>query len=180
MQVPLEIVARNVHLDRHARALITERVARLETLYPRLTSCRLAAEVPHRHQRSGTEYVVRIDLTVPRREIVVRRKSAEALLTALQSAFQAAERRLGALAKRRGATQATAAPPRARVLELYPLAGYGYLETREGDLLYFDRRGVRDGDLGSLVPGAEVAYLEGEGAQGPTAHAIHPVRARTA
>jgi len=41
-------------------------------LYPRIIACRVAVENPHRHQRLGSRYHIRIDLTVPRGEIVVK------------------------------------------------------------------------------------------------------------
>ncbi len=50
---------------------VHERVAWLEQFYPNITSCRVVIEIPHRHQRNGRPFHVRIDLSVPGRPPIV-------------------------------------------------------------------------------------------------------------
>lgn len=49
-------------------------VEKLETFYNRIIGCRVAIEVPHRHHKKGKPLHVRIDLTLPGKEIVVKRE----------------------------------------------------------------------------------------------------------
>ncbi|WP_370040798.1 HPF/RaiA family ribosome-associated protein [Sinorhizobium fredii] len=55
-------------------AAVRERIARLERFHKRITSCNVIVEAPHRHGRKGSIYHVRVDITVPGREIVVGRE----------------------------------------------------------------------------------------------------------
>ena len=178
MNVPLEIAARNVQLAESDEAAIRDRVAKLADLYDRLVSCRVAVELPHRHRRSGVTYSVRIDMTVPGGELFVGRKRGETLLSAIQQAFNAAERQLRkhAARRRREVKEHESPQPVARVRELYPLGEYGFLETPEGDTVYFDARSVLDGGFGRLAVGAAVRYVPEEGEKGPQASTVIPLK----
>ena len=178
MQVPLEIAARNLELTEGTEAVIRDRVAKLESIYGRVMSCRVAVEIPHRHKRTGASYGVRIDITVPGGELVVGRKTGGSLLSTIQSGFSVAERRLMKYAQRqRGEVkQREEQQPVARVRELYPLAQYGFLETPEGDTVYFDARSVIDGGFGRLSVGAAVRYVPEDGVKGPQASTVIPVK----
>ena len=55
---------------------VLEETEKLETFYDRIMSCRVAVEIPHRHHRKGKQCHVRIDLTMPGGEIVVKREPA--------------------------------------------------------------------------------------------------------
>jgi hypothetical protein len=53
---------------------IRSEVGKLETFYHRIIGCRVAVEVPHRHHKKGKPLHIRIDLTLPGKEIVVKRE----------------------------------------------------------------------------------------------------------
>ena len=102
MQIPLNVSAPNVDLSDHHKKSIARRVEKLEQFYDRITSCRVAVEVPHRSpEGQPREYAVRIDLTVPKSEIVVDHQSAEDIPSAIDKAFDVAERRLREFVDRR-------------------------------------------------------------------------------
>ncbi len=175
MQVPLELVTRDITLTATTEAEIRRRVERLEAYHQRLMACRVAVELPHRQHRTGSPYLVRLDVTFPGGEFAVTRKSSESLRSAVQEAFGAAERRLRELGRRqRGEVKRHEPPPVARVRELYPLAGYGFLEAEDGHTVYFDERSVTDGGLERLDVGARVRFVEEEGDKGPQARAVFP------
>ncbi len=82
-------------LDRSIRAA----ARRLDRYHPGILGCRIAVEAPHRHHRKGRHYRVRIDVTVPGKELVVGHHSQhspahEDLAVALRDAFRAARREL--------------------------------------------------------------------------------------
>jgi len=52
-------------------ARIREEAAKLDEFFPRITSCRVVVEAPHRHHKLGELFHVRIDLGVPGNELVV-------------------------------------------------------------------------------------------------------------
>lgn len=73
MTANLQITFRDFPPPLLAEERIREWVDRLGKLHPRITSCRIVAEAPHRHRKKGTLYRIRIDLTVPGGELVVNR-----------------------------------------------------------------------------------------------------------
>ncbi|MGH9681543.1 MAG: HPF/RaiA family ribosome-associated protein [Candidatus Acidiferrales bacterium] len=78
MTIPLQITFRNVRSSSIVEDWIRAEAAKLETFYSQITGCRVAVEVPHRHHRKGKPLHVRIDLTLPGKEIVVKREPVPA------------------------------------------------------------------------------------------------------
>jgi len=99
MQTPLQITVRDMDrsdaLDHHIR----ERVAKLERIFPRMMGCRVVVEHQARHKQQGKHFEVRIDLTLPGKEIVVSRQHAEDPYAALRDGFDAAKRQLEEFAR---------------------------------------------------------------------------------
>ena len=94
-QITYRDVEPTAALDRSIRAS----VQRLDKYHPGILGCRVAVEAPHRHHRKGRPYRVRIDLTVPGKELVVGHHpqlspAHEDLSVALRDAFRAARREL--------------------------------------------------------------------------------------
>jgi hypothetical protein len=53
---------------------IRDEATGLETFYSEIMGCRVTVEMPHRYQRTGGLYHIRIDLTVPVGELVIKRQ----------------------------------------------------------------------------------------------------------
>jgi cold shock CspA family protein/ribosome-associated translation inhibitor RaiA len=177
--LPLQLAVHNTTLSPEAEADIRDRAARLLVYYDRIMACRVTVDVPQRRRHDGTQYNVRIDLTVPGGELVIRRRPHEELRTAVQLSFHAARRRLQDYARRqRGAVKSHEPHPIARVSQFYPLAGYGFLEAPDGRVIYFDRNSVLDGGFDRLEVGTEVRFAEEEGEKGPQATSVLPLHAR--
>lgn len=180
MQIPVEISFRGMPAWDKAEAEVRERAAELERFYDRITSCRVVIEVPHHHSQKGQIYHVRVDLTVPGREIVVKRdprdkKPHEDLYLAIRDAFRAARRQIqDYVRERRGQTKAHDTPPHGRVTKLFPEEGYGFLETPEGEEIYFHRNSVLD-PFEEIEVGSEVRFTEESGEEGPQATSLRLV-----
>ncbi|MGA8053560.1 MAG: HPF/RaiA family ribosome-associated protein [Burkholderiales bacterium] len=103
MQTELQITVRDMD---HSPALderIRSRVQKLERVYTPLMGCRVVAEAPHKRKHQGKHFHVRLDITVPGKEIVVNNDHHEDIYVALRDAFEAAKRQLeDYAAKRRG------------------------------------------------------------------------------
>jgi ribosome-associated translation inhibitor RaiA len=78
---------------------IRERASHLGRYFDRLTACRVTVEVGSRRGRDGVQYRVVIEMLVPGRELVARRRHADPE-AAVQEAFHAARRRLVDYARR--------------------------------------------------------------------------------
>ena len=180
MQIPVEITFRDMPRWDKADSEVRKHVAELERFFDRITSCRVLIESPHHHHQNGQLCHVRIDLTVPGREIVVKRDPAEHrphedIHVAIRDAFRAARRRLqDYVRERRGLVKAHDVPPHGRVTKLFPQEGYGFVQTPEGQEVYFHRNSVLD-DFLELAIGSEVRFTEEPGERGPQATSLRLV-----
>lgn len=173
MKVPLEISSRNTDLSTAMEDLIREKAQKLDHFYDGIISCRVRVDVPHRSKHSGVLYDVRVDMTVPGAELVVRREPDEDLHVAIVSAFDVAERRLKEYAdKQRGEVKIHEEKPLGRVSRVFPADGYGFLTSPSGQEIYFHENALLDVDLADLKVGTLVSFVEHEGDKGPQASSV--------
>jgi ribosomal subunit interface protein len=95
-------------------ARIREHAAKLERFHTRITSCRVVVEEPARHQRTGRQFEVHVEVRVPgHAEIVATRKAEADAHVAVHEAFDAVTRQLEAVAEtmRDDARRGTASAP---------------------------------------------------------------------
>jgi len=176
MKLPIQITARNMSLSDAAKNTIREKAEKLDLFYNNVMSCRVLVEVPHRHQHKGVLYNVRIDMTVPGGELVVKREPHEDLYVSIRDAFDAAKRQLQDFVQRqRGEVKIHEGPPVARVNKLFPEEGYGFLATSDGREIYFHRNSLVNGDFEKLEIGTEVRFVETQGDEGPQASTVSVV-----
>ncbi|HSE39243.1 MAG TPA: HPF/RaiA family ribosome-associated protein [Acidobacteriota bacterium] len=199
MQLPVQITFRNISRSREVEFRILSKVSDLEIYYPRIMGCRVVIDRPHRRHRDGNPYVIKIDITVPGKEISVNRqpsiykerkdfhdtrisKSEEINLeqkqmeAAINEAFNAARRMLqDHIRKQRGAIKTHEEIPHATVTKLFRRKGYGLLKTANGRQLLFEKQNVLNSDYQNLKIGTKVTYLEEETGKGPEATLIRIV-----
>jgi ribosomal subunit interface protein len=99
MQVPIQITFRGMDSSDAIESAIRERAARLERFHERIVRCHVVVDLPHKHQRKGHHFEVRIDITTPTGEIVVSRDphqdpTHEDFRAVIRDAFEAAQRQL--------------------------------------------------------------------------------------
>jgi ribosomal subunit interface protein len=179
MQLPLQVVFRNMAASEAIEAAVRERAATLGRYSGDIMSCRVLVELHHRHHHQGNLYHVRVDLKVPEAELVASREPGghhahEDVYVAIRDAFDAVRRQLeDYVRRRRGLVKTHTTAPHGRVAELYP--DYGKIETADGRLVYFHRNSVVDADFDRLDIGAEVRFTEEPGELGPQASTVHVV-----
>jgi len=181
MEIPVQVTFRDVPPSETVRQLCVKEASKLERYFDRITSCRVVVAAPHRQQKKGTLYSVRVDLTVPGKEIVVNRDNHENhahedCTVAVRDAFRATRRQLeGFVERRRGAAKLPDAAPSARVFMLETDHGVGVLVTADGREIRFGREAVAEPGFDKLEVGAEVRYTEAEGEDGPVASEVRLV-----
>jgi cold shock CspA family protein/ribosome-associated translation inhibitor RaiA len=199
MILPLQISFRNMKPSEAVEGRIREETAKLETFYQGIMHCRVVVELPHKHHRKGDLYHVRIDLTVPGAELVVKReaslhaalrqtdseeesKSYEAhaahkdVFVVIRDAFKEARRQLQDYARRvRGQTKIHVPQPSGRVSKLFPEEGYGFLQTADGSEVYFHRSSVLNDAFNRLTIGARVTFNEEMGEKGVQASTVRTI-----
>lgn len=98
MQTPLEIEFNDMPVSPALEQIIRDKVAKLEQLHDRITSCRVTVEEPHRHHHQGKQFHVHIRLAVPGAVLMTSRDSSdkghEDAYVAVRDAFAAIRRQL--------------------------------------------------------------------------------------
>jgi ribosome-associated translation inhibitor RaiA len=97
MRLPLQITFRHVDASPSVEDRIREYARELDRFFDQIMSCRVAVERQHRRYHQGNLFRVRLDITVPGREIVVGRESKprrshQDISVAIRDAFAAARR----------------------------------------------------------------------------------------
>jgi ribosomal subunit interface protein len=173
MKLPIRITFRDMTPSDAVELYVRDRAAKLDTFAGRLTGCHVSVEMPHRHQRTGREFRVRIDLTVPGAELVVN-DSKDDVYAAIDAAFDHSGRKLEDWIRRqRGDVKPHESEYRpARVAKLWTYEGYGFLETAEGDEVYFHKNSVQGQGWNKLAIGSSVRFIEEVGEKGPQATTV--------
>lgn len=181
MTIDLQTTYRGFSPPLLANERIRKRVEKLQQLYPRIMSCHVVTEEAHRRHHKGKLYSVRIDVTLPGGEVVVNRDrhdrhSHEDFFVAMRDAFDALENQLRSYGERqRGDVKSHEVPPHGTVTKLFP--DYGFIQSADGEEIYFHANSVVDGGFDKLETGVEVrfAVAEREGEKGPQATTVQPV-----
>lgn len=99
MQVPLEITFQNMDPSDAVEVKIRERVDKLERFSDRITRCGVSVEAPHRAHRHGNLYHIRVEISVPGKDLVVSKDPGDLgghtdVYVAIRDSFAAAERQV--------------------------------------------------------------------------------------
>jgi ribosomal subunit interface protein len=173
MKLTPQISFKDIPRSDAVETAILEKVSKLEKRSDRIMGCRIALEAVQQRQHQGKLYSVRIDITVPGGEIVIKREKNEDLYVAIRDTFDAATRKLdGHTERQRGDVKIHEAPPKGRVVKLFPEEDYGFIETSDGREVYFHRNSVIDPDFDKLKEGTKVVFVEEQGDKGPQAKRV--------
>jgi len=174
MQIPVEITLRDIPHSDAVETRIREKIDKLDRFHERVMSCRVTVESPQQKKHQGKLYSVHIDMKVPGGgELVVNRMQDEDIYVAIRDAFNAAARQLEDHARRqRGDVKTHAVPHIGRVIQMFPVQGYGFIETPDRRHVYFHRNSVAQPGFDRLEIGIEVEFVEEMGNEGPQARMV--------
>ena len=99
MDTPAQILFHNLDHSPAIEDFARKRIEKLERFWDRITRCRVTIEAPHQQHTKGNKFKVRIDVTVPGKELIVDKdpgdtNAHEDVYVAMRDAFEAAERQL--------------------------------------------------------------------------------------
>ena len=138
---------------------IRKRVDKLKRYFNGLSSCRVVVEQPQKHKHQGKLYNVRIDLTVPGKELAVTHKIHQDIYIAIREAFSAAGRQLEEHGrKRHGHVKTHDDLLHGHVARMVKDEGYGFIEGIDGYEYYFSVTNVAHPSLGHLLIGDAVEF----------------------
>ena len=178
MKIPLQIVCRNFELTGAIEEAIQDKATKLGEFHDQITRCKITVAVPHRRSHKGILYNVRVDITVPGGEIVVKREPNENIYVSIRDAFDAAQRKLKSPAEvRRGEVKCHEEPLRGHVRAIFLERGYGFITTSDEREIYFHKNSVMGDRFKDLKIGTEVRFVEESGEKGPHASTVKAIRA---
>jgi ribosomal subunit interface protein len=172
--LPLQITMRDMPaatevLESHIR----QKAEKLNRFCDKISSCRVVIEFDQKHKHQGKLYNVRIDITVPGKELVVTRKRNEDIYVSLRDAFNAVFRQLEEHSrKRHGHVKTHCDVLHGRVARLMQADGYGFIEGSDGDEYYFSVTNVSYPSFQQLLIGDNVEYQKETSSEGPHAHHV--------
>jgi ribosomal subunit interface protein len=107
MQHPLRITVRGFERSDALDAAVNQRSEKIEQFFPQLIGCEVTIELEEHSKQHGNHYVVKVVLQIPGNDIVIDHQRDEDVYVALRDAFEAAQRKLKAVAERqRGSDRA--------------------------------------------------------------------------
>ncbi len=169
MKVPVQIVFHGLDRSDALEAAVRDKVAHLEHLSGDIMSCRVVVDLEQKHKHQGHPFGVRVDLTLPGRELVVDRVQHEDVYVALRDAFDAMKRQLqDAVHQRRGDEKQHPRELHGEVVRLDADGGFGFIRAPDGEEYYFSRDNVAGGHFARVEIGTAVQFVAepaGEGLQ---------------
>jgi cold shock CspA family protein/ribosome-associated translation inhibitor RaiA len=179
MQTPAEIEFQGMTGTPGIQAAIEKHVAELEQRWGRITACRVVLKGAGRHHRKGGLYEVHIRLALPDgREVNVERTPPadgrhSDLTFAINDAFKHARRQLQDQVRRaQGQVKHHEGLPIGTIVRIDPSGEFGFLETSDGQEVYFHRNSVLDDAFSRLEVGSRVTFSEEPGDKGPQATTV--------
>lgn len=187
MTVPLQVTFKDMDPSPALESRIRAKAARLERFADDILRCHVTVEAPHRHHHQGRLYRARVEVFVPRGDVIVTREGPlnhahEDPYVAVRDAFDAAIRQLEDHVRRLRGDVKHHEPVmrRGRIARFIAGEDYGFIETEGGEEVYFHRNSVAGDGFDRLRVGDEVHVSVEEGEKGPQAVVVHPVHRRSA
>lgn len=94
MEHPLQITIKDLPSSEPLVQQIRDKANKLEQFCEKIQSCRVVISLAQKNQHQGKKFNVRIDLRIPRDELVINRVADENIHIALRDAFNIARRML--------------------------------------------------------------------------------------
>lgn len=156
-------------IENHLR----KKAEKLDRFYHRINSCRIVVTIPQKHKHNGKIYCIRIEITVPGRELVVNRQLSQDIYVAIRDAFNALQRQLENYArKRRGDVKRHELGNKGVVKRLFQEDGYGFIQGLDGNELYFSSSNMSNIEFEQLEIGDKVEFLMVAANDGWQAHRV--------
>jgi cold shock CspA family protein/ribosome-associated translation inhibitor RaiA len=179
MQTSPELEFQGMAAPPAVEAAVAAHVAALEARWGRITACRVVVKAPGQRHRTSGLYEVHIRLALPDgREVNVERTppadERHADLTfAIDDAFKHARRQLQDEVRRaQGQIKRHEAQAIGTILRVDPSGEFGFLESSDGQEIYFHRNSVLGGGFARLQVGSRVTYAEEMGDKGAQASTV--------
>ncbi len=170
---PVKIVIRDIPSSPALEDHIRKKAEKLTHYYNHINSCQVVIDVPQKHKRQGKLFNVRIDLTVPGKELIVNRKLDEDVYIAVRDAFAALLRQLENYSrKRRGDVKTHENGNHGYISKIFSHDGYGFIQGIDGNEYYFSVTNMSPTQFEKLTIGDSVQFFSVTADDGFHAHHV--------
>ena len=173
MQIEPRISFQNLEHSDAIESDIRSRIDELEKFHPRMIGCSVVVDAPHRDKHKGKIYEIRIDISVPGKDIAVTREAGfnhahEDIYVAIRDSFDAARRLLEDRIRKMSShrTRPHPTPSHGHVVRIFNEDGYGFVETVDGHEVYFDRDSLTKSVWPQIEIGSRLRFTERDGDKG--------------
>lgn len=171
--LPVQITIRGIPASSTLETLIRKRAEKLNHFFDRISSCRIVVEMAQKHKHQGKLYNVRIDVTVPGKELVVTHKQDQDIHIAIREAFKALSRQLEEHSqKRHGRVKTHTDVMHGHIARMLLEEGYGFINGADGNEYYFSVTNVAYPNFSQLSVGDAVEYVPVAVNDGQQAHHV--------
>lgn len=173
MKLPVQITFHGMDASEAVESAVREKVGHLERFSDRIMRCRVVIDLLQKHRQQGRPFGVRIDLTIPGRELVADRVQHEDVYVALRDAFDDMKRQLeDAVRQQRGKEKQHPRELHGEVVRLNDEGGFGFVRTPDGEEYYFGRDNLPSGQFDKLSVGTAVQFIGEVAGEGPQAKRV--------
>jgi len=170
---PIQVTIRDMPSSQAIESHIRKKAEKLDHYYRRIQRCRVVVDVPQKHKHQGKLFRVRIDLSVPGKDLVVNHKLDEDLYVAIRDAFLAVVRQLESYVhKKRGDVKHHQGLDYGYVKRLIPGEDYGFIQSIDGNELYFSMTNTAYPSFPQLQVGDIVHFISVPASDGWQAHRV--------
>ncbi len=181
MNIPVEVSYRGVEKTEQLEGLIEEQKEKLDKLSDRINSCRVSVELDQKSRHTANVYRVRLDLTINHgNEIPVVEKTRgddenPGVEPLIRKAFETAKRQVIKLKERQNKDVKSHPDQSVRgiVKLVFPDQGYGFIQSLDGEEIYFHRNSVAGNKFDHISAGTGVSYSAETGDKGLQATVVH-------
>jgi len=171
--LPVQITIRDIPSSEAIETQIRKKAEKLQRFFDRMSSCRVVVELAKKHPHQGKLFNVRVDITVPGKEVVATHKSDEDVYVAIRDAFDAVQRQLeGYSQKRKGQVKSHEDVMRGHISRIIHNEGYGFIEGIDGSEYYFSVTNVSHPKFQQLSIGDAVEFTSQTMSEGLQAHHV--------
>jgi len=169
----VQVTFRDLPYSQALENCIQDHAEKLRQYYEHFIHCRVVLAISQNHKHQGKLYNVRINLSVPGKELVATRQQNEDIYVAIRDTFNALTRQLeDYLRKRRGDIKTHDSLLYGFIVRLFPEENYGFIQGQDGNEYYFSATNVASKTFSQLAVGDNVCFLSESGNEGLQARRV--------
>lgn len=176
MQTPINIQFHQMEKSEVVIERLKDEIESLEEKFGPFISCNVIIEQENKNQNQGRLFKIKINLNLPRKEIIVNHQKDEDIFIVVRDAIGSLSRQVEDHIRKRNDSQIGHGKIHeeklsGQVIKLFKEESYGFILSND-DEYYFSAKNIHDGDFNHIKLGDEVRFIEAVADEGLQAHRV--------